>query len=395
MVVTVSQVNKRIALMIKGDKALQDIYVRGEISNFVNHYKTGHFYFTLKDGETAVKAVMFRSNAERLNFLPENGMSVIIHGAINVFERDGQYQLYANEMQPEGVGELYLGFEQLKQKLAQGGYFNQKRPLPAMPRCICIITARTGAALQDMLNIIGRRYPIVKVKLIPVLVQGADAPESIVKALQKAQTVGADLIIFGRGGGSVEDLWAFNNEQVAMAIYNSKIPTISAVGHETDFTIADFAADLRAPTPSAAAELAVPDKEALKNGMDSFTEKLLKAVYSKIESAEKGIEFAYKHIKALSPSEKIKADSEKLELIEKQLKNRMESLIDSKSRCLAATADMINALSPLNTIMRGYAIVMKENTVVKSAESISKGDRITIRMNGGEISAVVDERKSE
>lgn len=395
MVVTVSQVNKRIALMIKGDKALQDIYVRGEISNFVNHYKTGHFYFTLKDGETAVKAVMFRSNAERLSFLPENGMSVIIHGAINVFERDGQYQLYANEMQPEGVGELYLSFEQLKQKLAQGGYFNQKRPLPAMPRCICIITARTGAALQDMLNIIGRRYPIVKVKLIPVLVQGADAPESIVKALQKAQTVGADLIIFGRGGGSVEDLWAFNNEQVAMAIYNSKIPTISAVGHETDFTIADFAADLRAPTPSAAAELAVPDKEALKNGMDSFTEKLLKAVYSKIESAEKGIEFAYKHIKALSPSEKIKADSEKLELIEKQLKNRMESLIDSKSRSLAATADMINALSPLNTIMRGYAIVMKENTVVKSAESISKGDRITIRMNGGEISAVVDERKSE
>ena len=395
MVVTVSQVNKRIALMIKGDKALQDIYVRGEISNFVNHYKTGHFYFTLKDGETAVKAVMFRSNAERLSFLPENGMSVIIHGAINVFERDGQYQLYANEMQPEGIGELYLGFEQLKQKLAQGGYFNQKRPLPAMPRCICIITARTGAALQDMLNIIGRRYPIVKVKLIPVLVQGADAPESIVKALQKAQTVGADLIIFGRGGGSVEDLWAFNNEQVAMAIYNSKIPTISAVGHETDFTIADFAADLRAPTPSAAAELAVPDKEALKNGMDSFTEKLLKAVYSKIESAEKGIEFAYKHIKALSPSEKIKADSEKLELIEKQLKNRMGSLIDSKSRSLAATADMINALSPLNTIMRGYAIVMKENTVVKSAESISKGDRITIRMNGGEISAVVDERKSE
>lgn len=395
MVVTVSQVNKRIALMIKGDKALQDIYVRGEISNFVNHYKTGHFYFTLKDGETAVKAVMFRSNAERLSFLPENGMSVIIHGAINVFERDGQYQLYANEMQPEGIGELYLGFEQLKQKLAQGGYFNQKRPLPAMPRCICIITARTGAALQDMLNIIGRRYPIVKVKLIPVLVQGADAPESIVKALQKAQTVGADLIIFGRGGGSVEDLWAFNNEQVAMAIYNSKIPTISAVGHETDFTIADFAADLRAPTPSAAAELAVPDKEALKNGMDSFTEKLLKSVYSKIESAEKGIEFAYKHIKALSPSEKIKADSEKLELIEKQLKNRMGSLIDSKSRSLAATADMINALSPLNTIMRGYAIVMKENTVVKSAESISKGDRITIRMNGGEISAVVDERKSE
>lgn len=381
--------------MIKGDKALQDIYVRGEISNFVNHYKTGHFYFTLKDGETAIKAVMFRSNAERLNFLPENGMSVIIHGAISVFERDGQYQLYANEMQPEGVGELYLGFEQLKQKLAQGGYFEQKRSLPAMPRCICIITAKTGAALQDMLNIIGRRYPIVKIKLIPVLVQGADAPESIVKAFQKAQTVGADLIIFGRGGGSVEDLWAFNNEQVAMAIYNSQIPTISAVGHETDFTIADFVADLRAPTPSAAAELAVPDKEALKNGMDSFMEKLLKTVYGRLESAEKGIEFAYKHIKALSPGEKIKSDSEKLELIEKQLKNRMETLIDSKSKSLAATTDMINALSPLNTIMRGYAIVMKGNTVVKNAENISKGDRITIRMNGGEISAVVDERNSE
>ena len=395
LVVTVTQVNRRIAMMIKGDSALRDIYVRGEISNFVNHYKTGHFYFTLKDGETAIKAVMFRSNAENLSFVPENGMSVIIHGSINVFERDGQYQLYANEMQPEGIGELYLGYEQLKQKLGEGGYFDRKRPIPQMPKCICIITAKTGAALQDMLNIMGRRYPIVKVKLIPVLVQGTSAPDSIAAAMEKAQSSGADVIIFGRGGGSIEELWAFNTEKVAMAVYNSKIPTISAVGHETDFTIADFVADLRAPTPSAAAELAVPDKEAIKAGIDSFMERLSKTVMGKLESAEKSIDFAYKHIKALSPREKIRANSEKLELVEKQIKQRMETLLDSKSASLAAAAEMINALSPLNTIMRGYAIVLKDNSVVKNADELEKGDKITVRMNGGEVTAVVEERTSK
>ena len=395
LVVTVTQVNRRIAMMIKGDSALRDIYVRGEISNFVNHYKTGHFYFTLKDGETAIKAVMFRSNAENLSFVPENGMSVIIHGSINVFERDGQYQLYANEMKPEGIGELYLGFEQLKQKLGEGGYFDRKRPIPQMPECICIITAKTGAALQDMLNIMGRRYPIVKVKLIPVLVQGTSAPDSIAAAMEKAQSSGADVIIFGRGGGSIEELWAFNTEKVAMAVYNSKIPTISAVGHETDFTIADFVADLRAPTPSAAAELAVPDKEAIKAGIDSFMEGLLKTVKGKLESAEKSIDFAYKHIKALSPREKIRANSEKLELVEKQIKQRMETLLNSKSASLAAVAEMINALSPLNTIMRGYAIVLKDNSVVKNADELEKGDKITVRMNGGEVTAVVEERTSK
>lgn len=395
LVVTVTQVNRRIAMMIKGDSALRDIYVRGEISNFVNHYKTGHFYFTLKDGETAIKAVMFRSNAENLSFVPENGMSVIIHGSINVFERDGQYQLYANEMQPEGIGELYLGFEQLKQKLGECGYFDRKRPIPQMPECICIITAKTGAALQDMLNIMGRRYPIVKVKLIPVLVQGTSAPDSIAAAMEKAQSSGADVIIFGRGGGSIEELWAFNTEKVAMAVYNSKIPTISAVGHETDFTIADFVADLRAPTPSAAAELAVPDKEAIKAGIDSFMERLSKTVMGKLESAEKSIDFAYKHIKALSPREKIRANSEKLELVEKQIKQRMETLLDSKSASLAAAAEMINALSPLNTIMRGYAIVLKDNSVVKNADELEKGDKITVRMNGGEVTAVVEERTSK
>lgn len=395
LVVTVTQVNRRIAMMIKGDSALRDIYVRGEISNFVNHYKTGHFYFTLKDGETAIKAVMFRSNAENLSFVPENGMSVIIHGSINVFERDGQYQLYANEMQPEGIGELYLGFEQLKQKLGEGGYFDRKRPIPQMPKCICIITAKTGAALQDMLNILGRRYPIVKVKLIPVLVQGTSAPDSIAAAMEKAQSSGADVIIFGRGGGSIEELWAFNTEKVAMAVYNSKIPTISAVGHETDFTIADFVADLRAPTPSAAAELAVPDKEAIKAGIDSFMDRLSKTVKGKLESAEKSIDFAYKHIKALSPREKIRANSEKLELVEKQIKQRMETLLNSKSASLAAAAEMINALSPLNTIMRGYAIVLKDNSVVKNADELEKGDKITVRMNGGEVTAVVEERTSK
>ncbi|MGN0597746.1 MAG: exodeoxyribonuclease VII large subunit, partial [Ruminiclostridium sp.] len=214
-------------------------------------------------------------------------------------------------------------------------------------------------------------------------------------AMEKAQSSGADVIIFGRGGGSIEELWAFNTEKVAMAVYNSKIPTISAVGHETDFTIADFVADLRAPTPSAAAELAVPDKEAIKAGIDSFMERLLKTVKGKLEGAEKSIDFAYKHIKALSPREKIKANSEKLELVEKQIKQRMETLLDSKSASLAAAAEMINALSPLNTIMRGYAIVLKDNSVVKNADELEKGDKITVRMNGGEVRAVVEERTSK
>ena len=293
--VSVSEIQAYVKERLRQDENLRGLTVVGELSNFT-HHKSGHFYFTLKDGETAIKAVMFRSNAENLSFVPENGMSVIIHGSINVFERDGQYQLYANEMQPEGIGELYLGFEQLKQKLGEGGYFDRKRPIPQMPECICIITAKTGAALQDMLNILGRRYPIVKVKLIPVLVQGTSAPDSIAAAMEKAQSSGADVIIFGRGGGSIEDLWAFNDETLANVIYDCKIPVISAVGHETDFTICDFVSDMRAPTPSAAAELAVPDKEAIKAGIDSFRERLSKTVMGKLESAEKSIDFAYKHI---------------------------------------------------------------------------------------------------
>ena len=258
-VVTVSQLNRRIALMFRGEKAFDDLCVKGEVSNFSPNERTGHIFFTLKDGASSVKAVIFSSVAQRLNFLPENGMSVVVRGNVKCFERDGIYNLYVSERHSGGEGALSAEFERLKKKLEDEGIFSRKRELPYPPKKICIITSPTGAALQDMLNILSRRYPLVKVLLIPTAVQGEYAPESICAAFRTAGQTDADLIIFGRGGGSSEDLSAFNSEAVVRAVFDSGIPTISAVGHETDFTLADFAADKRVATPSAAAEIAVPD----------------------------------------------------------------------------------------------------------------------------------------
>ena len=273
LILSVTQLNKYIKSYFDSDENLLNIFLNGEISNFTNHYRTGHFYFTLKDDDSAIRAVMFRSNASRIKFMPGDGMKVIVRGRVSVYEATGQYQVYVDDMQPDGIGALNLAFEQLKEKLTNEGLFDlsRKKQLPQYPQKVGVITSPTGAAVQDIINVLGRRYPLAEVVFCPALVQGDGAHQQLINAVKKFNAENAaDVIIIGRGGGSIEDLWEFNNEDLARTIYNSKIPVISAVGHETDFTICDFVADLRAPTPSAAAELAVPDINELKYSLSSI-----------------------------------------------------------------------------------------------------------------------------
>lgn len=391
LTVTVSQVNRRIALMLKSDRSLSDLYVKGEISNFVDHYKTGHLYFTVKDAETSLKCVMFRSNAESLRFTPENGMAVVIRGSVQVYERDGAYQLYAAEIEPDGIGGLYLAYEQLKQKLELAGMFTQKRPLPARPSKICLITAKTGAALQDMLSVLSRRYPIADVFLIPALVQGKEAPQSLAGAFSLAQDSGADLIIFGRGGGSIEDLWAFNDELVAKAIYESKIPTISAVGHETDFTIADFVADLRAPTPSAAIELAVPDISVIRLALIEFKNAAAESLKRRLGGMNKSLESITREINVKSPLTRIKAEKEKLILLESRINFCMKTIYANKLEKLIMTTEVINALNPLNILMRGYAVVKKPSgEIIRNSREAEAGETLEVKLHSGGLTVRVE-----
>lgn len=389
LTVTVSQVNRRLSLMVKGDKTLQDICVKGEISNFKYHYQSGHIYFSLKDDESSIKAVMFRSNAEKLMFEPENGMSVIVRGSVQVFERDGICQLYAADIQPDGLGGIYLAFEQLKEKLSAEGLFDRKRPIPAMPASICIVTSKTGAALQDMLNILGRRDPLVKLKLVPALVQGADAPQSIVSALEKAQNSGADLIIIGRGGGSIEDLQAFNSEAVARAIFASDIPVISAVGHETDFTIADFVADLRAPTPSAAAELAVPDLSTVKERLLSLKQNLYEKVSKKIAACEREVKNAEGQMRLYSPTVKISQAEKRASELYSSVCGKFVRIVENKEQQLLRQEQLLNAVNPFGVLARGYAVVYKNNKPVNSTDSLEEGDLVKIRLNDGYVTAAI------
>ncbi|MDR2559881.1 MAG: exodeoxyribonuclease VII large subunit [Oscillospiraceae bacterium] len=356
--VTVSQVNRRVALTLKNDAALADINVKGEISNFVHHYKSGHIYFTLKDSESALKCVMFSLEAEKLTFAPENGQTVIAGGRIGLYERDGSYQLYAvtlevfrsEDEEDKKEESIYEKFLKLKETLEKDGVFSNNRQLPAYPDKICLITARDGAVLQDMLSVFARRYPIVEILLIPALVQGAGAPKSLVTALKTADNTGADLIILARGGGSAEDLWAFNDEVLAREIYKSTIPVVSAIGHETDFTIADFAADLRAPTPSAAAELTTPDLSELPFILDNML---------------------------LNLQNKIRRNLERR-------KNKLENL-----------EKIINALSPEKTFARGYAAVFdKDGRAVKSSEKIEINDELHIKLANGELTVTVNKIES-
>ena len=391
MVVTVSQIIRRLSLLVKSDRDIQRISVKGEISNFTNHIRSGHLYFTLREGDSGIKAVMFRNYAERLTFSPEAGMNVVVTGSIQLYERDGACQIYVTEMrQDEGIGEGLLSFEQLKAKLDEEGLFRQKRPLPELPSAICVVTSETGAAIKDILNVLSRRYPFVRVLLVPVLVQGTDAPASIAKGIEKAQSSGCDLIIFGRGGGSAEDLAAFNTEIVARAIHASKIPTISAVGHEIDFTIADFAADMRAPTPSAAAELAVPDINELKAGLANLQKQLKEKVQNRLTEAKAKLDTAEKLLSYHKPSIRLDAEARKVSDLFSAIQKDFSSLISLKESQLAGAVELLNAFDPLKTLERGYSMTMKDGSLVSSAKALDKGDKIMVKLSDGDLEAVVE-----
>ena len=388
---TVSQLNRYLFLKMKEDKQLKGILISGEISNFTNHTKTGHLYFTLKDSTSSIKAVMFANAASRLRFVPTSGMKVIISANVQVYERDGVYQLYVNDMQPDGIGALYIAFEQLKEKLSAEGLFDEelKKPRPEFPSKIGIVTSPEAAALQDMLNIISRRYPIVEIVIYPCLVQGANAPESICSAIHKADCGDNDVIIVGRGGGSLEDLMAFNSECVARAISACNTPIISAVGHETDTTIADFAADLRAPTPSAAAELAVPELTSLKSFFDASQRVLEKKMIEKTAVLRMRLENYEKSLASLEPVKRIENSKKLLGERERRLRELLKTKIELNSAILEAKISALDNLSPTKIMMRGYSLVYKDDKLIHSVSELSSGDNISVKLYDGEINAAV------
>lgn len=386
-VLSVTQLNTYIKSIIDGDSLLRSLYVVGEISNFTNHYRTGHFYLTLKDENCAVKAVMFASANRRLKFMPENGMKVIVRGRVSVFERDGQYQLYIDDMQPDGLGALNLAFEQLKNRLAQEGLFDErfKKPIPYRCMRIGVVTSATGAVIQDIRNVISRRYPLAEIILAPVQVQGASAASQIVDAIERFNSGDyADVLIVGRGGGSLEDLWAFNEEIVARAIFKSRIPIISAVGHETDFTICDFVADLRAPTPSAAAELAVPDIREDIAFVQTVVYECEANLLQRVNDEKERLEMIKERLRYRSPSMLI---DQKIQTVDTLMTSALLSVqrkLDSETARLSSTAARLDALSPLKVMSRGYSIVTKDEKVVASSKALKKGDRITVGFSDGE-----------
>ena len=393
-VLKVSQINTYLKSIIDEDINLKNVYITGEISNFTNHYRTGHLYFTLKDERSAIKAVMFRSSASRLRFEPENGMKVLIRGSVSVFERDGTYQIYCDDMIPEGVGELTLAFEQLKEKLSKEGLFSDefKKELPEYPERIGVITSPTGAALQDILTVLSRRYPSGEIIFEGVQVQGDSAAGQIAEAIRKFNYLNAaDVLIVGRGGGSVEDLWAFNEEEVARAIFESKIPVISAVGHETDFTIADFVSDMRAPTPSAAAEIVAPDYREILYAADKTLDSMVDAIEKKIYRYSMNVMAAAKIISDRSPQKMIEFYSKCLEACETKIRNDLKNKIDFYDTALVHYSAKLDATSPLKVLARGYAVAFDENMMtLRSVENIKKNDKITIRLSDGSVDCTVN-----
>lgn len=391
-VLSVSQINFYIKSIIENDGSLQFVLVTGEISNLTVHQRSGHIYLSLKDRNSVISAVMFAGNARRLKFRLENGMKVICRGRISVYEPSGRYQLYIEDMQPDGVGALALAFEQLKSDLEKKGLFDpaHKKPLPKFPKTIGVITSPTGAAVQDITNIIRRRFPSADIVLAPVLVQGESAPEQLVRAVNKfSASKIADVVIIGRGGGSAEDLWAFNDEQLAYAVYNCETPIISGVGHETDFTICDFVADVRASTPSAAAELAVPDRQELMSYYFKQKQYISAMLDRKIKTAQLRLENQQRRMSASSP--KLKAEQ-----LEKQLSAKSEKLtrfmniyISDKENKLIAAKGKLDGLNPLNVLNRGYAIAEKNEKIITSSKQLKDGDDFTVILSDGKINAKV------
>lgn len=394
---SVKQLNFYVKSLIEGDPRLSSVLVEGEISNLKNHYASGHIYFTLKDSDAAVNCVMFRSFASQIKFAPENGQKVIIRGRVSLYEKDGNYQIYAEEMKESGLGDIARKFEQTKAKLEAEGLFNpeSKRKIPKFPKKIAVVTSPTGAAVRDILSIISRRFPLCEVIMCPVSVQGEFAVPEMLESLDRLYMLdGIDVCIIGRGGGSVEDLWAFNDEKLAYKIYESPFPVISAVGHETDFTICDFVADLRAPTPSAAAELSVPDSAEIEKFLKNNKTKLSLLLTGKLENAKLKLSKLSENRAFTNPVDFIINDRA-LEL--DRLSDRMTSALKEKlykaENSLASLAASLDALSPLKTLLRGFSAVSNKDGIVKSARDINKDDTLKIRFADGEARAVVTEIK--
>ncbi len=394
-VYSVNELNAYVKSMLDGDDNLKHIFVTGEISNYKAHY-SGHLYMTVKDESASVKAVMFAGNASRLRFSPENGMKVLIFGTVSLFPRDGSYQLYINDMQPDGLGALGVAFEQLKKKLASEGLFSEahKKPIPQFPQRVGVITSGKGAAVQDILNVLSRRFPVAEVVVRPTQVQGDGAARDIAEAIRIFNRYkAADVLIVGRGGGSIEDLWAFNEEITARAVYESEIPIISAVGHETDYTICDFVADLRAPTPSAAAELAVPDRIELKFGLESYKHRIF-SLTKNIIATERNKLMAFEKSDALrDPLTKLNENRRELVYLCQRMTDLTVSAVAEHKTKYCTLTGKLNALSPLGVISRGYALAECDGKVLTGVGDVETGDLISVRLSDGVLQAKVTDVK--
>lgn len=385
MAISVTELNSYIKNKIADDEYLNNVLIKGEISNFKNHY-TGHMYFTLKDENSLIKCVMFKTYAQKLEFMPKDGMKVFALGGVSVFERDGVYQIYVKAMQEDGVGILYKKYEELKKRLEEEGYFDEehKKPIPQMPKIIGVLTSQTGSVIRDIINVSTRRNPNVNIRLFPVPVQGEGAAEKIADGIKFMNENNlADVLILARGGGSLEDLWPFNEEIVAHAIYNSEIPIISAVGHETDFSISDFVADLRAPTPSAAAELAVPDIYEVRQKINTYQNRLRLTLVKKVEIMRLRYEKCMSSRVFKEPLRNINDNYLKVDTYIKRLENYIKAKQKEEKTKYIELVSKLDTLSPLKTLTRGYSIVEQNNKIIKSANDVKTGDKIDIRFTDG------------
>ncbi|WP_455493379.1 exodeoxyribonuclease VII large subunit [Eubacterium sp.] len=390
---TVSQINRYIKSLFDEIPPIQNIYVMGEISNFKHYRQSGHMYFTLKDSTSQLKCVMFATDNYKLKFVPKDGMNVVCFGQIGVYERDGVYQLYVRDIQPKGAGDLALAFEQLKAKLAQKGYFDEelKKPIPMYPQKIGVATSNMGAAVEDIKNVLSRRYPLCEIIVVPTVVQGDSASKDIASSIRFLDNLGVDTIIVGRGGGSIEDLWAFNTEEVADAVYNCETPIISAVGHETDFTICDFVADLRAPTPSAAAELVVPDINNEFVNLQGLEMMLEKNIESIVQGEEARLDYIMKKSPLADIDKLFDFHSSIIENYQKTIGLYFENILKSKAYDLQKNSAMLDALSPLAVIGRGYTITEKDGAVLTDVNNINVGDSIVTRLKNGTLVSTIIE----
>lgn len=387
-ILTVSQLNFYVKSVLDSDPRLNYVFLCGEISNLTDHYRSGHIYLSLKDNKSVIRAVMFAGNARNLKFKPMEGMKVICRGRVTLYEATGQYQYYIEDMQPDGIGALYQAYEQLKEKLQSKGLFDQshKKPIPYCPKTIGVITSPTGAAVQDIKNILTRRFPSVNIVLCPVLVQGDNAAPQLIDAVNKLNEYDlCDTIIIGRGGGSIEDLWAFNDENLAYAIYNSHIPVISAVGHETDFTICDFVSDLRAPTPSAGAELAVPDRNEILQNLDAQRQYLSSLMDKKLIENNNIVSEMTTKLLSLSPDDKIAKLYNDLDFLSQKYENNSNRIFQNTANKIELLATKLESLNPVSILKRGYSVVTNNDKTVTSVKDVKNGDTLAINVTDGKI----------